>query len=158
MKTNIALVINDINLVIGEEENKKYLFFIRKIRDSGVLIIYLANEIIKEVSEDICIRKKYDNGFTDTELKKILNENEIEIIIFCGAKSGISLETTATEAYFNEFAIVIVEDGICTDDKTELEKLLDWFKGYYATSLTFDEICRQLSNNGSIDVKEFDLP
>lgn len=158
MIERIALIVNEIDKICNKNQRISLEECIKKLKELGILTIYLETLDKKHKTEDIYITKQKENAFIGTDLKDILLKNEIKTVIICGAKDGISLETTATDAYFNEFGVVIMKDGIFSEDSKDLSDIMEWFKRYYGTILNFQEIQEQLIKTKTLIVEDFDLP
>ncbi|MCC5971319.1 MAG: isochorismatase family protein [Pararhodobacter sp.] len=61
---------------------------------------------------DIVIRKSRYNGFTGTELDAILKARGIRHLLFSGIATNICVESTARNAFFNEFWPILIEDAM----------------------------------------------
>lgn len=61
---------------------------------------------------DIVIRKSRYNGFTGTDLDAILKARGIRHLLFSGIATNICVESTARNAFFNEYWPILIEDAM----------------------------------------------
>lgn len=61
---------------------------------------------------DIVIRKSRYNGFTGTDLDAILKSRGIRHLLFSGIATNICVESTARNAFFNEFWPILISDAM----------------------------------------------
>ncbi len=72
-------------------------------------------EIVSELKphpEDRIIVKTRYSGFANTELDDYLRTKEIRYLFFTGIATNICVESTARDAYFNEYWPILVEDAM----------------------------------------------
>ena len=62
--------------------------------------------------DDIVIRKSRYNGFTGTDLDAILKGRGIRHLLFTGIATNICVESTARNAFFNEFWPILITDAM----------------------------------------------
>jgi ureidoacrylate peracid hydrolase len=62
--------------------------------------------------DDIVIRKSRYNGFTGTDLDAILKGRGIRHLLFTGIATNICVESTARNAFFNEFWPILISDAM----------------------------------------------
>lgn len=61
---------------------------------------------------DIVIRKSRYNGFTGTDLDAILKARGIRHLLFTGIATNICVESTARNAFFNEYWPILISDAM----------------------------------------------
>ncbi len=61
---------------------------------------------------DIVIRKSRYNGFTGTDLDEILKSRGIRHLLFSGIATNICVESTARNAFFNEYWPILISDAM----------------------------------------------
>jgi isochorismate hydrolase len=74
-------------------------------------------EIVKEMeidSEDIIINKKNYGCFKDTSLNTILKEKDVDTVVITGVMTHLCCDTTAREAFMNDYKVLFVADGTAT--------------------------------------------
>ncbi|MBM7865554.1 isochorismatase family protein [Heliobacterium gestii] len=132
--------------------------FLQRLSDLSVPIVYLDNEVRQTKPGEYFIHKKIDNGFFETELKDVLDKLEIKSVIIMGLKKGMSIETTASDAYFNGYNVIIAKDAIITDCSDDLQSIYEWFELYFGVLLSCDEILTRIQEYGYFDVKNVEIP
>lgn len=61
---------------------------------------------------DIVIRKSRYNGFTGTDLEAVLKARGIRHLLFTGIATNICVESTARNAFFNEYWPILIADAM----------------------------------------------
>lgn len=69
--------------------------------------------------EDIIVRKYRSSGFWGTNLDLILRSNGIQTLVVCGCTTEGCVESTARDALFNDYYVVIPEDAVASDDRAQ---------------------------------------
>ena len=72
-------------------------------------------EIIDELKPeegDLVVKKARYSGFAGTTLANQLNGLDIRHILFTGVATNVCVESTAREAFFNEFWPILIEDAM----------------------------------------------
>lgn len=72
-------------------------------------------QIVGEIAPhdgDIVIRKSRYNGFTGTDLDTILKARGIRHLLFTGIATNICVESTARNAFFNEYWPILISDAM----------------------------------------------
>jgi len=67
---------------------------------------------LKPQPGDIVIRKSRYSGFAGTTLNNDLRANNIRYLFFTGIATNVCVESTARDAYFEEFWPIMVEDAM----------------------------------------------
>ena len=75
-------------------------------------------------AEEIVVRKWRSSGFWGTNLDMILRSNGIETVMMTGCTTEGCVESTARDAMFNDYYVVIVEDCVGSDDPRQHEASL----------------------------------
>lgn len=86
-----------------------------------------GQEIIAELapqSGDLVVRKYRSSGFWGTNLDMLLRSNGIETVIMAGCTTEGCVESTARDALFNDYYVVIPEDCVASDDPQQHEASL----------------------------------
>ena len=65
---------------------------------------------------DLIIRKYRSSGFWGTNLDMLLRSNAIETVIMTGCTTEGCVESTARDALFNDYYVVVPEDCVASDD------------------------------------------
>lgn len=66
---------------------------------------------LKPGTKDIIVNKSRFSGFVNTELDTILKINSIKYLVFIGLFTNICVESTARDAFSNEYFPIVVEDA-----------------------------------------------
>lgn len=78
-----------------------------------------GQEIIPELAPqpgDLVVRKYRSSGFWGTNLDMLLRSNRIESVIVTGCTTEGCVESTARDAQFNDYYVVLPEDCVASDD------------------------------------------
>ena len=86
-----------------------------------------GQEIIAELAPepgDLVIRKYRSSAFWGTNLDLLLRSNGIETVIVTGCTTEGCVESTARDAMFNDYYVVLPEDCVASDDPHQHEASL----------------------------------
>ncbi|HLX55901.1 MAG TPA: isochorismatase family cysteine hydrolase [Ktedonobacteraceae bacterium] len=86
-----------------------------------------GQEIIVELAPqpgDLVIPKYRSSGFWGTNLDMLLRSNNIETVIMAGCTTEGCVESTARDALFNDYYVVLPEDCVASDDRRQHEASL----------------------------------
>lgn len=86
-----------------------------------------GQEIIAELAPepgDLVVRKYRSSGFWGTNLDMLLRSNGIETVIVTGCTTEGCVESTARDALFNDYYVVLPEDCVASDDQRQHEASL----------------------------------
>jgi ureidoacrylate peracid hydrolase len=86
-----------------------------------------GQEIIAELAPepgDLVVRKYRSSGFWGTNLDMLLRSNGIETVIVTGCTTEGCVESTARDAMFNDYYVVLPEDCVASDDPHQHEASL----------------------------------
>ena len=70
------------------------------------------------------MRKYRSSGFWGTNLDMILRSNSIKTVVVGGCTTEGCVESTARDAMFNDYYVVIPEDCVASDDRAQHEASL----------------------------------
>jgi nicotinamidase-related amidase len=70
---------------------------------------------------ELVVRKYRSSGFWGTNLDMLLRSNGIKTVVFGGCTTEGCVESTARDAMFNDYYVVIAEDCVASDDKAQHE-------------------------------------
>lgn len=102
----------------------------------------IIEEFLNE--HDIIVEKNKDSGFFETELDKDLKELGIESVIVTGMQTQICVQTTAADAFFRGYKVIVPRDGVVSTKEEDKTRALEWLENYFAEITTCDEICNYL--------------
>jgi len=95
--------------------------------DGGEPLSYAADgsvgqEILPELAPrdgELVVKKYRSSAFWATNLNMLLRANGIESLIVTGCTTEGCVESTARDALFNDYYVVIVEDCVASDDRAQ---------------------------------------
>jgi nicotinamidase-related amidase len=73
---------------------------------------------------ELVVPKWRSSGFWGTSLDLLLRSNGIETVVVSGCTTEGCVESTARDALFNDYYVVIVEDCVASDDQAQHEASL----------------------------------
>jgi nicotinamidase-related amidase len=68
---------------------------------------------------ELVVPKWRSSGFWGTSLDLLLRSNGIETVVVSGCTTEGCVESTARDALFNDYYVVIVEDCVASDDRAQ---------------------------------------
>jgi nicotinamidase-related amidase len=69
--------------------------------------------------DELVVRKYRSSGFWGTNLDMLLRSNGIKTVVFGGCTTEGCVESTARDAMFNDYYVVIAEDAVGSDDRAQ---------------------------------------
>jgi nicotinamidase-related amidase len=81
-----------------------------------------GQEIIAELTPqpgDLLVRKYRSSAFWGTNLDLLLRSNRIETVVVSGCTTEGCVESTARDALFNDYYVVLPEDCVASDDASQ---------------------------------------
>jgi nicotinamidase-related amidase len=73
------------------------------------------------LQNELVVRKYRSSGFWGTNLNMLLHSNGIKTVVVGGCTTEGCVESTARDAMFNDFYVVIAEDCVASDDRRQHE-------------------------------------
>lgn len=73
------------------------------------------------LSGEVVVRKYRSSGFWGTNLDMLLRSNGIKTVVVGGCTTEGCVESTARDAMFNDYYVVIAEDCVASDDRAQHE-------------------------------------
>jgi nicotinamidase-related amidase len=70
---------------------------------------------------ELVVRKYRSSGFWGTNLDMLLRSNGIKTVVMSGCTTEGCVESTARDAMFNDYYVVIPEDCVASDDRAQHE-------------------------------------
>lgn len=70
---------------------------------------------------ELVVRKYRSSGFWGTNLDMVLRSNQVESVVVAGCTTEGCVESTARDAMFNDYYVVIPEDCVASDDRAQHE-------------------------------------
>ncbi len=68
---------------------------------------------------DLIVKKYRSSGFWGTNLDLVLRSNGIQTVVMTGCTTEGCVESTARDAMFNDYYVVIAEDCVASDDRAQ---------------------------------------
>jgi nicotinamidase-related amidase len=68
---------------------------------------------------DLVVKKYRSSGFWATNLDMLLRSNGIQTVVMSGCTTEGCVESTARDAMFNDYYVVIAEDCVASDDRAQ---------------------------------------
>lgn len=81
-----------------------------------------GQEIIPELAPlegDLVVKKYRSSGFWGTNLDLLLRSNGVKSIVVTGCTTEGCVESTARDALFNDYYVVVAEDCVASDDREQ---------------------------------------
>lgn len=107
---------------------------------------------------DVIIEKKKDSGFFETKLDGYLREHEIDTVIITGMQAQICIQTTAADANFRGYNVVVPSDGVVSTREEDRVRALEWLASYCAVIAPMREVVQRIRSNGRFDFTPPALP
>jgi nicotinamidase-related amidase len=82
----------------------------------------LGQELIPELQPkdgELLVKKYRSSSFWGTNLDLLLRSNLIKTVLICGCTTEGCVESTARDALFNDYYVVIAEDCVASDDPAQ---------------------------------------
>ncbi len=82
----------------------------------------VGQQIIPELpveDGDMIVKKYRSSGFWGTNLDMLLRSNAVQTVIVTGCTTEGCVESTARDAMFNDYYVVIPEDCVASDDRAQ---------------------------------------
>ena len=117
-----------------------------------------GQQIIPELAPkpgDVVVRKYRSSGFWGTNLDMLLRSNGIKTVVVGGCTTEGCVESTARDAMFNDYYVVIAEDCVASDDRAQHEAsmLLMRHRFDLATGTAIQHVWQTLSSPGAGSTK-----
>lgn len=94
---------------------------------------------------DHVIEKNKDSGFYETDLDAKLEELGVETVIITGMQTQICVQTTAADAFFRGYQVIVPPDGVVSAHDEDKTRALDWLGSYCATIMDVEELSRAIA-------------
>jgi nicotinamidase-related amidase len=81
-----------------------------------------GQELIDELQPkdgELLVKKYRSSAFWGTNLDLLLRSNLIKTVLICGCTTEGCVESTARDALFNDYYVVIAEDCVASDDRAQ---------------------------------------
>jgi nicotinamidase-related amidase len=121
-------------------------------RYDGWLPVTKGSEGARIVAEffadgDLLVEKNKDSGFYETELHDRLQELEVDTVIITGMQTQICVQTTAADAFFRGYNVVVPPDAVVSARPEDQARALEWLGSYCATIMTTGELAGAIAQD-----------
>ncbi len=101
-----------------------------------------GNAVLAELVDDgdIMVRKHQASGFFETDLDETLRAAGITDLIIVGMHTQICVQTTAADAFFRGYNIVVPREGVISMSQQEAQRALDWIASYCGGVVDMDTV------------------
>ncbi|MBW8059062.1 MAG: cysteine hydrolase [Solirubrobacterales bacterium] len=89
---------------------------------------------------DPVVEKNKDSGFFETDLHDKLQELDVDTVAIAGMQTQICVQTTAADAFFRGYNVIIPSDAVVSAQPEDKERALEWLRSYCATILSSEEL------------------
>jgi nicotinamidase-related amidase len=96
---------------------------------------------------DLLVEKNKDSGFYETELHDRLRELEVDTVIITGMQTQICVQTTAADAFFRGYNVVVPPDAVVSARPEDQARALEWLGSYCATIMTTGELAGAIAQD-----------
>jgi nicotinamidase-related amidase len=107
---------------------------------------------------DIVVEKRKDSGFFETTLDGQLKEHHIDTVIIMGMQTQICVQTTAADAYFRGYEILVPEDAVVSTREEDKQRALGWLASYCAIITSTSDILHHVRNDISYNFSVIATP
>ncbi len=126
---NLPVIFTKYALKKGEDSEAMRLWWRNTIKE-GSNDSKMSNEL-KPSSSDVILRKTTYSAFYQTNLKNILVEKGIKNLFITGVMTHLCCETTAREAFIQNFCVYFVIDGTATyNEELHIASLITLSHGF----------------------------
>ena len=94
---------------------------------------------------ELVVRKYRSSGFWGTNLDLLLRSNNIQTVVMTGCTTEGCVESTARDAMFNDYYVVIAEDCVASDDPAQHDAAMLLMRHRFDIS-SGDEVSKIWSN------------
>lgn len=108
--------------------------------------------------KDVVIEKKKDSGFFETKLDEHLREHQVETLIITGMQAQACVQTTAADAHFRGYNVIVPSDGVVSTREEDRRRALDWLSAYCAVVAPMGDIVSRLKSGQQFDFTPPALP
>lgn len=107
-------------------------------------------KVLPEVLDatDVVMPKPKDSGFFRTDLDEVLERLGVQTVVISGMQTQICVQTTAADAHFRGYSVIVPSDGVVSTRPEDTEAALKWMADYCAEIMTTTEIERTIAEPG----------
>jgi nicotinamidase-related amidase len=97
---------------------------------------------------DLVVKKYRSSGFWGTNLDMLLRSNGVQTVIVAGCTTEGCVESTARDAMFNDYYVVIADDCVASDDREQHDASMLLMRNRFDMAGS-EQILREWSNRNS---------
>ncbi len=104
-------------------------------------------ETIPEINpqeKEYIVKKKRYSAFYKTGLERLLKRLKVKRLIVCGVTTSCCVSSTARDAYFRDYEVVVVSDAVSATHRDLHRAALKYFRENIGLVLKTDEVIRHL--------------
>lgn len=95
---------------------------------------------VRPQPHDPVITKHRYSAFHNTDLDLVLRSNGVRSVVLTGVATNVCVETTAREAFINDYYVAFVKDGTATYSNAEQEATLTTIDRYFGQVITMADL------------------
>lgn len=107
---------------------------------------------------DVVMEKKKDSGFFETKLHEHLEKHGIDTLIITGMQAQVCIQTTAADAHFRGYNVVVPSDGVVSTQDADRVRALEWLASYCAVVTPMDDVIARIRDKSGFDFAVQALP
>ncbi|EFG05260.1 Isochorismatase family protein [Streptomyces clavuligerus] len=107
---------------------------------------------------DVVMEKKKDSGFFETKLHEYLEEHAIDTLIITGMQAQVCIQTTAADAHFRGYNVVVPSDGVVSTRDEDRVRALEWLASYCAVVTPMADVVARVRDGAGFDFSVQALP
>ncbi len=133
-----------LQLVVSESDPRSQNIPDEQKFTKGSKGVQILGEVLED--SDLIIEKPKDSGFFETTLDETLKKYDVDTVIITGMQTQICVQTTAADAYFRGYKVIVPSDAVVSTRPEDTQKALDWMAGYCAKVLPSIDIIEMIQN------------
>ncbi len=107
---------------------------------------------------DVVVEKNKDSGFYETELHDRLRELGVDTVIITGMQTQICVQTTAADAYFRGYNVIVPPDAVVSANPEDQARALEWLGSYCATIMPTAELVEAIARDALPEFNVVPIP
>lgn len=117
-------------------------------------------ELLPEFVEpsDVIMEKKKDSGFFETKLDEFLRAHDIDTVIITGMQAQVCIQTTAADAHFRGYNVIVPSDGVVSTRDEDRVRALEWLASYCAVVAPMADVVTRIREQDAFDFTVAALP
>src|SRR6476619_2094431 len=112
---------------------------------------------LKPTENDPVVIKRRDSAFQDTEFRIWLQSQGINLLVFTGIDTSISVETSLRDGFNIGYDVMVISDATASGDKRHYETTLERVRDYYGLVLDTERFRKAIATLDQIRKGEIDV-